>query len=315
MAKKSDRRNNPAWYHKVMLEMLWAICRVLNYSPRWFRFGVLQPIIVALLRMVRYRRKTILSNLENSFPEKSHTEIISIMRGYYRILGEIIVNTICLAGATPKRDGDVIEWVNGKEHIERNKGRDWIALASHFGCWEYYPLWGWNDPDCHFMCVYHPLTNVVFELFYRRLRKFSTNVSTVTMAETVRHYLRCRSDKYTTVLGLVSDQSPRLQADTMWFDFLNRKTAFIEGGERLAMKFGVPVYFADVSRLAAGRYSCKFVEIFDGEESVEPGEIRRRYVEHLERMIRREPELWMWSHKRWKHSPESQRAKFGTSSL
>ena len=165
------------------------------------------------------------------------------------------------------------------------------------------------------MCVYHPLKSVVFELFYRRLRKFSSNIATVPMANAVRHYVRNRSAERTTVLGLVSDQSPRLTADTMWYDFLNRKTAFIEGSERLAMRFGVPVYFADISRVAAGRYTCRFIEIFDGNEEVVEGEITRRYVENLERMIRREPELWMWSHKRWKHSPESQRAKFGTSTL
>lgn len=315
MSNNKDRYNNPAWYHKVLLEVLWAACRVLSYSPRWFRFCILQPIIVALLRILRYRRKTILSNLEASFPEKSQAEVCAIMRGYYRTLGEVVVNTICLAGATPERDGDVIEWIDGRVHIERNKGRDWIALASHFGCWEYYPLWSWADPECHFMCVYHPLKSVVFELFYRRLRKFSANVSTVTMADTVRHYIRNRSKDYTTVLGLVSDQSPQLRADTEWYDFLNRKTAFIEGGERLAMKFGVPVYFVDVSRLAAGRYSCRFIEIYDGESEVAVGEIRRRYAEHLERMIHREPELWMWSHKRWKHTPEKQQAIFGSTTL
>ena len=315
MATKSERYNNPAWYHKLLLEVLWATCRVLNYSPRWFRFGVMQPAIVALLRVVRYRRKTILSNLENSFPEKSHAQIMAIMRGYYRILGEVIVNTICLAGAKPERDGDAILWIDSKQHIEQNKGRDWIAMASHFGCWEYFPLWCWADSECHFMCVYHPLKSVVFELFYRRLRKFASNSATVPMANAVRHYVRNRSAERTTVLGLVSDQSPRLTADTIWYDFLNRKTAFIEGSERLAMRFGVPVYFADISRLVAGRYTCRFIEIFDGKEEVAEGEITRRYVEHLERMIRREPELWMWSHKRWKHSPESQRAKFGKSTL
>jgi KDO2-lipid IV(A) lauroyltransferase len=315
MAKNSNRYKNPTWYHKLLLEMLWAVCHTLNYSPRWFRFGLLQPLIVALLRVLRYRRKTILSNLENSFPEKSHAEIVAIMRGYYRTLGEVIVNTICLAGATPEHDGDVILWENWQEHIERNKGRDWIAMSSHFGCWEYYPLWGWTDPACQFISVYHPLKSVVFELFYQRLRRFAANITPVTMAEAVRYYLRHRSPEYTTVLGLVSDQSPRLQADTKWIDFLNRKTAFIEGGEHIGMKFGVPIYFTDISRVAAGRYSCRFIELYDGKEEVEPGAIIRRYAENLERMIRREPELWMWSHKRWKHTPEKQLERFGTTTL
>lgn len=315
MSNKGDKYNNPAWYQRAAFESLWALCRMLGYSPRWFRYGVMQPILVGLLRIVRYRRKTIIENLENSFPEKTSAELLAIMRGYYSILGEIIVNTLCLAGATPKRDMMTIQWDNAPQHIERNKGRDWIAMASHFGCWEYFPLWGWTDTECHFMAVYHTMKSVVFELFYRRLRKFSSNIATVPMAQAVRHYIRNRSAERTTVLGLVSDQSPRLQADTKWFDFLNRKTAFVEGGERLAMKFGVPVYFPDIERLDAGRYYCSFVEIYDGKEQVEEGEITRRYAANLERMIRRSPELWMWSHKRWKHSPEKQMAKFGVTTL
>ena len=112
-------------------------------------------------------------------------------------------------------------------------------------------------------------------------------------------------------MGLVSDQSPNLRADTEWYDFLNQKTAFIDGGERLAMRFHLPVYYVDVWRSAPGRYRAGFVKLYDGVESVAEGEITRRYAAALEATIRREPELWMWSHKRWKHTPEKQALRFG----
>ena len=37
------------------------------------------------------------------------------------------------------------------------------------------------------------------------------------------------------------------------------------------------------------------------EEEIVEGEITRRYAERMEAMIRHEPHLWMWSHRRWKH--------------
>ena len=46
-------------------------------------------------------------------------------------------------------------------------------------------------------------------------------------------------------------------------------------------------------------------------EEVEPNEITRRYVVALESMIREHPELWLWSHKRWKHNPAKQLQRFG----
>ena len=44
-----------------------------------------------------------------------------------------------------------------------------------------------------------------------------------------------------------------------------------------------------------------FEQIYDGEEQVPAYEITERYVRRLEAMIREQPELWMWSHRRWKH--------------
>lgn len=315
MGSNKDRGPKLRWYQRIALEVLWAISWLIGRAPRWFQFRLLAPILALLLRLVRYRRGVVLSNLKHSFPERSDKEIHSIMRAFYRTLGEVFVGTMALAGAKSEHNGDLIEWVEPEKHIERNRGRDWVALASHFGCWEYYPLWCWLDTECHFMSVYHPLKSDIFEHFYCRMRRFAPNITTVPMAETVRFYLKNRTSERTTVLGLISDQSPRLTADSQWIDFLGQKTSFIEGGARIAKKFSVPAYFVDAERTAPGRYRARFIELYDGQEEIPEGEIVRRYAEALERMVRRTPELWLWSHKRWKHTPEKQRKKYGRSTL
>lgn len=261
--------------------------------------------------MIRYRYGVMRSNISLSFPEKSPQEVKQIIRGSYNTLAEVIIDTICLAGAKRRGDLNHVTWVNADEHRARTKGRDWIAMASHFGCWEYFPLWSLTDSDTHFMGVYHPLKNAVFEHLYRRLRNFAPNYHQVTMQDTVRHYIKNRSADRGIALGLISDQTPNLRADTEWFDFFGRKTAFIDGSEKLAMRFNIPVYFVHVKRVKAGHIAVRFDEIYDGVEEVEPNEITRRYVVALESMIREHPELWLWSHKRWKHTPEKQLQRFG----
>ena len=315
MSTKRGTYNNLKWHQRIAFNLLWGFCLMIGYSPRWFRFYILQSFIEALLRLIGYRRKVVMRNLTASFAEKTERERRHIMHRFYNTLAEVIVDTMALAGTNPKRDAGIMSYEDAEGHIERNKGRDWIAMASHFGCWEYFPLWGWVDKKCEFISVYHPLKSSVFEHFYRRLRKFSSNITTVTMAEAVRYYIRNRSKEHTTVLGLISDQSPALGADTEWIDFLCQPTAFIDGSEKLAMRFGIPVYFCHVERIARGRYNMRFEEIYDGKESVEPNEITRRYAERLQKMIRQQPELWMWSHKRWKHTPEKQLQIFGKSTL
>ena len=300
---------------RMGLELLWGFSCVVSHSPRWVRYGLIHPFVTLLLRIVGYRRKVIVSNLEGAFPEKSVRERREICKRFYSILAEIVVDTISLAHTSPKHRGRNILWDNGEEHRQSVAGHDWVALASHFGCWEYFSMWSWETPEDIFMTVYHPLRSKIFEAYYRRIRNYAPNLSQVAMADTLRYYISHRSSERGICLGLVSDQSPRLMADTEWFDFLGRKTAFVDGGERIALKFKLPAYFCYCRRIRAGQYAIRFIQIYDGVEQVERHEIMRRYARLLEQMIRECPELWMWSHKRWKHTPEKQARKFGKSTL
>lgn len=311
MDKKKNSEIKLPWYKKIVLELLWGTCRILHYTPRWFRYGIMQPFIYAILRLVKYRNKVILENLFASFPEKSDKEIHQIANKYYNILAEVIVNTICLAGVNRKRNADILVWTNHKEVVDKVAGTDWIATGAHYGCWEYLPTWAWYDPESTFMSVYHPLSSDIFECFYRRLRNFASNIEQLPMRDAIPYYLRNRNKKK-LMLGLISDQSPALRPDTAWHKFLNQDTAFIDGSEKLALKFHLPVFFAYIKRRAAGRYEAEFIQIYDGHENVAPNEITHRYAEMLEKMILERPELWMWSHRRWKHTPKKQQALFGT---
>lgn len=312
MSSSGDIRLN--LFQRIGLELLWGFSRMMHYMPRWFRFGLLQPFIYLLLRLIRYRRGVILNNLRGSFPEKSEGEIRDIMHKFYNVLAEVIVDTISLAGAKPGDKERYLVVENYEEHIAQTKGRDWVAAASHFGCWEYFLLWTWYS-ESMFMGVYHPLRSAVFECYYRRLRNLSPHIHQVTMKDTMRFYLRNRDTAGGICVGLISDQSPMLRIDTEWYDFLNRKTAFVEGSEKFAKRFKLPVYFCNIRRLRAGQYSVRLELLYDGCEEVEDKEITRRYVKALERMIRTTPELWLWSHNRWKYTPQSQIDWFGKSTL
>ena len=102
-------------------------------------------------------------------------------------------------------------------------------------------------------------------------------------------------------MGLIADQNPPRRPDSHWFRFLNQDTIFFDGGEKLALRCNLPVYFVRMERLQRGRYQMSFDPIYDGVEEVAEYEITERYVRRLEAMICEHPELWMWSHRRWKH--------------
>lgn len=292
------------WYQRICLELLWAFFLLLSYMPRFLRYYVLKPFIAIILILLGYRRKVIITNLTNSFPEKDTLEIKQICRRYYYVLAEVIVDTISLVGAGEDRKDKAVNWINHQELNAELDGKDWIAMGAHYGCWEYLPLWSRVQKCNTFMSVYHPLKSTVFDVFYQRIRLLSDNIALVPMRNTFAYYLRNRNKGKGIILGLLSDQSPYLHADSHWFKFMNQDTTFIDGAESIALKFKLPIYFANTTRLAPGRYVVHMDQIYDGKEEVPKHAITERYARKLEEMIHRCPELWMWSHRRWKHTPE-----------
>ena len=289
---------------RIGLESLWLGARVFAAMPYWFKYYVVENLIFVLLRYcLRYRMKVVKTNLRNSFPEKDERELAVIRRRFYRTLAEIFVDTINLAGLTSEKGRSLLTVKGLEEQKERVGGRDWIAMTAHFGCWEYCSFWGLYDPTQIVVAVYHPLRSRIVEAFYQRLRN-GDYATTVAMKESLRFYLRNRAGGIggrNLVMGLIADQNPPRRPDSRWFRFLNQDTIFFDGGEKLALRCQLPVYFVKMERLRRGRYEMSFELIYDGKEEVAEYEITQRYVRMLEAEIRRRPELLMWSHRRWKH--------------
>lgn len=288
---------------RIGLETLWFVARLFAMMPYWFKYYIVENLLFFLLYVcLRYRRKVVMTNLHNSFPEKSEAELRTICCKFYHTLSEVIVDTVNMAHISPAKAKSIIQVEGLEEHIKAVHGRDWIALMAHFGCWEYGSYWGLYEPSQMLVAVYHPLRSKVVEAFYRRLRNYE-NSMTVAMNDSLRFYMRHREkgiDGKSLVMGLIADQNPPQRPDSHWFRFLNQDTIFFDGGERLAMRCHLPVYFVHMVRLRRGKYRMSFERIYDGTEEVALNEITGRYVRKLEQMIREHPELWMWSHRRWK---------------
>ena len=97
------------------------------------------------------------------------------------------------------------------------------------------------------------------------------------------------------------DQKPSDPKRVSWNQFLNRKTAFFKGPEFVARRYNNIVYFGEIVKIKRGYYSIKIKLAYDNPKYTQEGEITEAYVRHLEDSIKRQPENWVWSHRRWKH--------------
>lgn len=297
--------NNLTFTQKIGLETLWIICRgfaLLPHCIRHYLFGTMCYIL--LCYVLRYRRKVMMDNLRRSFPDKSEKELRQICRGAYKNLTEQIINMISQSGMSNKTLLHRMRVTNAEQVRQEIGDRSVIMLTAHYGPWEAGSTVSLVVPDQTFVAVYHKLTNPVIDELMKRIRSH-TNVELVDMKRTMRHFVDNRNIR-PMAMGLIADQNPVLRANMHWYKFLHQWTAFFGGGETLALKYHLPVYYFSPKRLSAGHYEGTFTRIYDGEEEVEPYTITERYVRLLENDINAHPEMWMWSHRRWKHIPPAE---------
>ena len=293
-------------YENVVVVLLWCLCYLFGILPRCVRYGVFAPFVAFILRRVaHYRYDVIMKQLHDSFPEKSDEEIDDICRRYYDHLAEMIVGTLSLAAMNDKSRRKATELNLTEEFEQMIEGRNVVVLTSHFGFWEIALNLYLFIPKHHVVAAYRPLKSRIMEKLYRRLRNYD-RVDVVPSNNFMRHYVANRNgiDGKNLAVGLISDQNCPPTKGCCWHSFLNHDSIFFDGGEQLARKFGLPVYYLELERIEAGRYRHNYTLLYDGVEEVKPHEITERYVRCLERTIVAKPEHWMWSHKRWKNRPK-----------
>lgn len=296
---------------KIGLEILWIMCRGFALLPRIVRHHIFgYPIYIILCYVLHYRRGVIMTNLRNSFPEKSEKELKRICRDFYKNLTEQIINTISLAGVSEKTLKERTRFINAEQVRAELKGGHMVCTMAHYGSWEGASSISLYFPEQRLIAVYHKLQNKLFEQLFLRIRLHS-NMELVTMKQVMRYYVENRNN-YPMIVGLISDQNPVFRPNMHWHKFLHQWSAFFDGPGVMALKYHMPVYYYSSRRIKAGIYEGNLIPLYDGVEELAPHEIMERYVRVLEEEIIANPALWMWSHRRWKHVPpkELQEIKF-----
>ncbi len=112
------------------------------------------------------------------------------------------------------------------------------------------------------------------------------------------------SMQFTSVFGF--DQSPSNPEKAVWINFLGRDTAAQFGAEKYAKEFDLPVVFGHLDKTKRGHYSVHYELITQSPLDFEHGMLTQKLYDTLEKDIRQQPYLWLWTHKRWKHSRKPQ---------
>ena len=252
-----------------------------------------------LYRIVGYRRKVVEENIRQSFPELSVTEQKKLVGLSYKNLADIITEGIKAFTMSDKQTVARYKFINPeflKPYIEA--GKSVILLPAHYGNWE----WGGLSiplqlDNKHVIVLYKPLSNKFADRLIKKNRS-RTGLFMGSIYETARLFKNYVAQ--TAAFFLLADQSPANVSRSYWINFLGLETAFLHGPERYARLYRLPVIFVDIQRVKRGYYEIEFSLLTDNTASLPEGEITVRYARKLEDIIRKKPENWLWSHRRWK---------------
>lgn len=180
-----------------------------------------------------------------------------------------------------------------------------FVLLGHFGNWEWIASLTYTAQPYGIDCsqVYHPLSDKVFDKLMINIRSMYGG-ECIPMRKTVRRLIKANNEKHPLVCGMIADQQPRWDAIHYFTQFLNHESAVFIGTEELAKKFNSPVFYAKVTKVRRGYYNCRFIPMTTNPVEMDNYQLTDKYMQMLEDDIRCNPELWLWTHKRWSNTKE-----------
>ena len=300
---------------KVLVKLIYWLLYALSLLPLRVLYVFSDVLYLVAYRIVGYRKRVVRSNLSSSFPGKSEAELRQVERRFYHWFCDYIVETVKLLSISANQLRRRMEF-RGIEKVNEclGRGQSCAIFLGHYCNWEWVTsLQLWTLPGAQCCQVYHVLENRHVDNLFLKLRE-RFNSLCIPMAETLRELVRYRQKGQPVVIGYISDQVPYWNNIHHWLTFLRQDTPVLTGTERIAAQTGHAVFYIDVTRPRRGYYRAELVPItlhpdrdINIQEPIYTDEMGHfkatdHYIQLLETQIRECPELWLWTHDRWKRT-------------
>ncbi len=280
-----------------MYYLIYGFLYLFSLLPFFILYGIGDVVYVVLYHVFGYRKKIVLGNLNIAFPEKTEAEKNVIAKKFYRNLIDTFIESIkmlSMSAATFSKkcsmDMTVIDDLVAK-------GKSIQMHSGHQMNWEYGNWVVARHMSIPWIGIYQALSNkAVNRIFFDLRSRFGTRlVSTREFRTAMHQYFKSQYS-----IGLAADQNT--SPDTgYWMYFFSKPVPFIMGPDKGALKNNTAVVFVNFVKKKRGHYHFEPTLVTENAATCEPGELTRQYRDFLEDCIRRQPDNYLWSHRRWRH--------------
>ncbi|MBY0479300.1 MAG: lysophospholipid acyltransferase family protein [Chitinophagaceae bacterium] len=289
-----------------MYYFVFGILYLFSLLPMWVLYRISDLGAFMMYAVFRYRRDVVFGNISQALPDKSEEERKAIAKKFYRNFTDNWIETIKLMSISK---ASMNKRVTGNFEVFHQlfaTGKAVQVNLGHFFNWEMMTLHAGINQPYTFLTVYLPQSNKIMNrlILYIRGRWGNPLLSSNDMARAI---IPWRKKQYLLALG--ADQRPVTPDNAYWLNFLNKPAGFVKGPEKFARGQNIPVVMMTTTKKKRGHYHFDYFLLCEDPKALPDGELIRQYVRHLEENIRLQPELYLWSHKRWKHPWKEEYAK------
>ena len=270
-----------------------------SYLP-FFILYLFSDLLYVLMRYVTgYRKKVVFTNLRNAFPEMSEKEIRTIANRFYHHLCDLTLETLKMHSLSIDSFSKHITF-HGLDVTNSlyEKGISVIIFGMHYNNWEW-SAFGQHYSKHQLLMIYDPIRdNPVFEEYLLAMRGRFGGKS-IPIHKSARTAIEFSQKNIPIGLWLAADQRPPF-ITKFWTTFMNQEACFYSGPERIAKKSNQPIFFHHTKKIRRGHYEVTFYPLIEKPAELTENEILLAYVRKMEEFIRKAPEYYLWSHRRWK---------------
>jgi KDO2-lipid IV(A) lauroyltransferase len=247
------------------------------------------------------RKEVVFDNLKQAFPEYSAEKIKEIAYGSYKSFCLALAEILYMPWLSEEELKKIMICENRNLILERlNQGNGVILLSAHFGNWEYLATSVAAQINQKFYVVVKPQRNPFVDNWMNKARTRWTN-EIVPLGVSIRQIFSVLLNK--GIVAMVADQ--RGPKESIKLNFFGRLTSVYTGPAVLSLKTNSPIIYGISTRRDDLNYDVDLIEV-DRSNLPENHDdkikvLSERMIKVLEDVISKNPEQWLWMHKRWKH--------------
>lgn len=287
----------------MMYHLLSFLLKLISYIPFRALYVLSDGLYYILYYIIRYRRKIVRKNLTESFPTLKGKEILQVEKKFYRYFTDQVLESCKMATISPEEMKKHMIFTNIEAANAVFKEGKTIALyMGHYGNWEWIssiPLWVAEGVTS--VQIYHKLRNDNTNRLILNMRERLGAIS-VEMRKTARYITEISNTNQVSVIGFIADQSPKKKEVRYFLPFLHHRTPILVGTEKIVKHYGFEAWFLDMKRVKRGYYEAELIRMHEEPASLPDFELTEIYFRMLEKMIQERPELYLWTHNRFKHA-------------